>query len=68
MNKPSMFILLTLLLSSGTLAQVSKAKCKQELVESYGYVSYEEPRVEKLVFCPNVEATCCPAFLQFQMY
>lgn len=43
-------------------------QCKREIVETYGINSYSEPSKEPLVFCPNVRATCCPAYEQFKMF
>lgn len=42
--------------------------CKKPLVESYGIFSYTSPAREKLILCPSVKATCCPAYEQFKLF
>ena len=42
--------------------------CKKPLVESYGIFSYTSAAREKLILCPSVKATCCPAYEQFKLF
>jgi hypothetical protein len=42
--------------------------CKKPLVESYGFFSYTSPAREKMILCPSVKATCCPAYEQFKVF
>lgn len=42
--------------------------CKKPLTESYGIFSYTSPAREKLILCPSVKATCCPAYEQFKLF
>ena len=59
-------ILFLLLISHLTLTNVKK--CDRKLLESYGIISFSEPAKEKLIFCPSIKATCCPAYEQFKMF
>ena len=43
-------------------------KCKRELIESHNMISFIQPNKAKLVLCPNVRQSCCPAFEQFKMF
>ncbi len=51
-----------------SMMSMQPEKCKRNLIESYGIMSYSEPAKENLVLCPNIKASCCPAYEQFKMY
>lgn len=42
--------------------------CNKKLVESYGLTSYSTPAREKLLLCPSVKLSCCPAYEQFKIF
>lgn len=42
--------------------------CKMSLVESYGLTSYSSPAREKLLLCPSIKLSCCPAYEQFKIF
>ena len=42
--------------------------CTPEMVESYGVISNGQARKERLMMCPQIEFSCCPAYEQFKMY
>ena len=65
MKKIQKFLLL-LLITQKILMNVTK--CDRKLLESYGIISFSEPAKEKLIFCPNIKATCCPAYEQFKIF
>ena len=46
----------------------SRLACKREIVESYGLVSYDEGKKERLLFCPHIQFTCCPAYEQVRIF
>ena len=37
-------------------------------MESYGIFSYTSPAREKMILCPSIKATCCPAYEQFKLF
>lgn len=50
------------------LSNNSHMLCKREIVESYGLISYDEAKKERLVLCPNIQISCCPAYEQIKMF
>ena len=62
------FYILFLGLLVGITKPLDLMTCKREIVESYGITSYTRPAKEKLIFCPNIRVTCCPAYEQFKVF
>ena len=60
------YLLISMLLLSQTFEQ--DLMCKKTLTESYGIFSYTSPAREKLILCPSVKATCCPAYQQLKVF
>ena len=50
------------------LSNKSHLACKREIIESYGLVSYDEGKKERLMLCPSIQFSCCPAFEQMKMF
>ena len=68
MNMKLSFKIFLICLIAFAKAQETNLTCTKELVESYGIISYDQAKKERLIFCPNVQYTCCPAYEQFKIY
>jgi hypothetical protein len=55
-------------LCADALGQAVNLTCTREIVESYGIISYDQAKKERLVMCPHIQYTCCPAYEQFKMF
>ena len=62
------FSILVFLLIAFAHTQDVNLTCTKQIVESYGLISYDEARKERLFFCPNIQYSCCPAHEQFKMH
>lgn len=49
-------------------AQAVNLTCTREMVESYGIISNDQAKKERLIMCPSIQYTCCPAYEQFKMF
>ena len=65
---PSAKPLLFALIFISARVQSNEFLCKKPLVESYGIFSYTAAAREKMILCPSIKATCCPAWEQFKLY
>lgn len=64
-NLSQTFILLILL---GSISCQANFTCTPEMVESYGILSHGQAKKERLVMCPEIQYSCCPAYEQFKMF
>jgi hypothetical protein len=48
--------------------QAVNLTCTREMVESYGIISNDQAKKERLVMCPQIQYSCCPAYEQFKMF
>ena len=64
-NLSPTFILLILL---GSIFCQANFTCTPEMVESYGILSHGQAKKERLVMCPQIQYSCCPAYEQFKMF
>lgn len=55
-------------LASVARAQAVNLTCTREMVESYGVISHDQAKKERLVMCPQIQFSCCPAYEQFKMF
>lgn len=60
-------IILVQMLFDRSFAIEKDLQCNKPLVESYGIISYNQAKKEKLIFCPNIQYTCCPPYEQIKM-
>lgn len=51
-----------------TSAQAVNLTCTREIVESYGIISHDQAKKERLIMCPSIQYSCCPAYEQFKMF
>lgn len=49
-------------------SQAVNLTCTPEIVESYGIIANDQAKKERLVFCPQIAYSCCPAYEQFKMF
>lgn len=61
-------LLVLLGVSTCVWGQAVNLTCTKEIIESYGVISYDQAKKERLVFCPHIQYTCCPAYEQFKMF
>lgn len=61
-------LLVLLGLCAGAWGQAVNLTCTKQIVESYGIISHDQAKKERLVMCPNIQFTCCPAYEQFKMF
>ena len=67
-HRQCFYILFCALVLANCLNAIDVPTCNRGITESYGLISYTRPSKEKLVFCPNIRATCCPAYEQFKIF
>ena len=57
-----------MLILLGSISCQANFTCTPEMVESYGILSHGQAKKERLVMCPQIQYSCCPAYEQFKMF
>lgn len=68
MNQKLSTTLIFLFILQCLRSQATNLTCTPEMVESYGIISHNQAKKERLVFCPQIAYSCCPAYEQFKMF